>query len=144
MSDSTAWPLPLAGGCQCGAVRYEIAAPPVRVYVCHCLECRKQSASAFGISVWARRADFALLSGTPRFWSRPTDSGRVLDCAFCPECGSRLWHEYAGGNSEFLTIKGGSLDAPVDLSAVPHVWVKRKLPGVTIPDGVPQFQENPV
>jgi hypothetical protein len=144
MSDNTAWQLPLAGGCQCGAVRYEIAAPPARVYVCHCLECRKQSASAFGISVWVRRANFTLRSGAPRFWSRPTDSGRVLDCAFCPECGSRLWHEYSGGNSEFLTIKGGSLDVPVDVSAVPHVWVKRKLPGIIIPDGVHQFEGNPV
>jgi hypothetical protein len=135
--------LPLTGGCQCGAVRYGIAALPVRVYICHCLECRKQSASAFGISVWVRREDFTLLSGAPHFWSRPTDSGRVLNCAFCPECGSRVWHEYAGGNSEFLTIKGGSLDEPVDLNAVPHVWVKRKLPGVIIPDSVRQFQENP-
>ena len=142
MSDDTAWQLPLAGGCQCGAVRYQIGRPPVRVYVCHCLECRKQSASAFGISVWASRADFTLLSGTPRVWSRPTDSGRMLDCAFCPECGSRLWHEHAGG-SEFLVIKGGSLDEPPDLTAVPHVWVKRKMPDVIIPDGARQFQENP-
>src|SRR5207248_8164233 len=114
------------------AVRYEVTAPPVRTYICHCLECRKQSASAFGISVWVRRADFTLVSGTPRFWSRPTDSGRVLDCAFCPGCGSRLWHEYAGGNSEFLTLKRGSLDEPDDLRAVSHVWVNRKLPGVII------------
>jgi hypothetical protein len=144
MSEQARPKLPSAGGCQCGAVRYQVNAPPVRVYVCHCLECRKQSASAFGISVWVRRADFALLSGAPRFWSRPTDSGRVLDCAFCPECGSRLWHEYAGGSSEFLTIKGGSLDEPPDLTAVPHVWVKRKMPSVIIPDAVPQFQENPI
>ena len=141
MTDS--WTLPLKGGCQCGAIRYEIVAPPARVYVCHCLECRKQSASAFGISVWVRRTDFTLLSGRQRFWSRPTDSGRVLDCAFCAECGSRLWHEYAGGDSKFLTIKGGSLDDPVDLSVASHVWVKRKLPGVIIPDGVPQFSEQP-
>jgi len=144
MSEKSRPRLPLTGGCQCGAVRYEIAAPPVRVYVCHCLECRKQSASAFGVSVWVRRADFSLLSGAPRVWSRPTDSGRVLDCAFCPECGSRLWHEYAGGDSEFLTVKGGSLDESPDLSAVNHVWVKRKMAGVIIPDGAPQFQENPV
>jgi hypothetical protein len=135
--------LPMAGGCQCGAVRYEVGGAPLRVYICHCLECRKQSASAFGISVWVRRADFTLLSGAPRVWSRPTDSGRVLDCYFCPECGSRVWHERGGGGSEFVTLKGGSLDEPADVSAVPHVWVKRKLPGVVIPEGVPQFAENP-
>ena len=38
------------GGCQCGAIRYEISSPPVELYVCHCRECQKQSSSAFGIS----------------------------------------------------------------------------------------------
>jgi hypothetical protein len=46
--------------------------------------------------------------------------------------------------ASFLTLKGGSLDEPVDLSAVNHVWVKRKLPGVIIPDGVRQFEGNPI
>src|SRR5271167_4851648 len=39
------------GGCQCGAVRFQIAANRLVAYACHCLECQKQSASAFGISV---------------------------------------------------------------------------------------------
>jgi hypothetical protein len=133
---------PLTGGCQCGAVRYQVTSSPVALYVCHCRECRKQSASAFGVSLQVRRADFALLSGAPRFWSRPTDSGRVLDCAFCPECGSRVWHESAGG-SELLTIKGGSLDQPVDLNTATHIWVERKLPGVIIPDGVRRYIREP-
>ena len=28
--------LPQTGGCQCGKVRYEIAAEPQSVYTCHC------------------------------------------------------------------------------------------------------------
>jgi hypothetical protein len=132
----------LAGGCQCGAVRYEITAPPVALYVCHCRECRKQSASAFGVSVQVRRSDFALRAGTVRFWSRPTDSGRVLDCAFCPQCGSRVWHE-TGPDGELVTVKGGSLDDPVDLSRATHIWVQRKLPGIIIPGDVRQFAGEP-
>jgi hypothetical protein len=142
MSEPATPALPLRGGCQCGAVRYEITAAPLATYVCHCRECRKQSASAFGISVRVKRSDFALLSGSPRVWSRPTDSGRVLDCLFCPECGSRVWHERAGGG-EFATVKGGSLDEPVDLSAAMHIWVSRKLPGVVIPDGVRRYPLEP-
>ena len=41
----------LTGGCQCGAVRYECDAAPRTLYVCHCLECRHQSGSAFGMSL---------------------------------------------------------------------------------------------
>ena len=33
---------------------------------------------------------------------------------------------------------------PVDLRAVSHAWVKRKLPGVIIPDGVRQFEGNAI
>ena len=39
------------GGCQCGAVRYTLATDKITAYACHCLECQKQSASAFAISV---------------------------------------------------------------------------------------------
>ena len=100
------------GGCQCGAVRYELAADPLALYVCHCRECRRQSASAFGISVIVPRTALRLTAGTPRFWSRPTDTGNTLRCAFCPTCGSRLWHE---NDAPEISIKGGSLDEPPDL-----------------------------
>ena len=143
MSYAKQYALPLHGGCQCGAVRYEIRGQPLAVYICHCLECRKQSASAFGISVRVRRADFVLQSGAPRVWSRPTDSGRVLDCLFCPECGSRFWHERHGGNTDFVTVKGGSLDEAVDVTGAMHLWVKRKLPGVIVPGGAHQFPGEP-
>ena len=130
------------GGCQCGAVRYEIAGGPRAVYVCHCRECRKQSGSAFGISVMVPRAAFRLVRGDPAFWTRPTDSGRRLECAFCPDCGSRVWHQW-GPDSETLSVKGGSLDAPPDLRRAIHIWTSRLLPGVVLPEGAASFPEEP-
>jgi len=35
-------PLPLRGGCQCGAVRYEATTIPLTLYTCHCTECQRQ------------------------------------------------------------------------------------------------------
>jgi hypothetical protein len=131
----------LTGGCQCGAVRYEVTAAPLATYVCHCRECRKQSASAFGISVIVPAAAFAVRQGIVRTWRRPTDSGRTLVCHFCPGCGSRLWH--ANPSPTTVSVKGGSLDAPVDLAAAVHIWTSRKMPGVVIPEGAPQFPEEP-
>lgn len=130
------------GGCQCGEVRYEHIGEPLALYLCHCRECQKQSASAFGISFIVPRAGFRVTQGTPKCWSRTTDSGRRLQCAFCPNCGSRLWHD-PGGASEAISIKGGSLDDPIDVSGAIHIWVSRKLPGATIPDGAVQFLEEP-
>lgn len=133
---------PLAGGCQCGRVRYEIRGRPGTIYVCHCRECRRQSASAFGISVTVRSVDLRLTQGAPLVWSRPADSGRTVDCHFCPNCGSRLWHGDLAREPE-VSVKGGSLDQPVDLGQAVHIWVSRRLPGVVIPAGAPAFQEEP-
>ena len=122
----------LTGGCQCGAVRYEVSEPPLQLYICHCTECRKQSASAFGMSVNVRRDAFHLVSGTLNTWSRPTDSGNRLDCHFCTECGSRIWHE-RGADTPNITVKAGSLDTPPDLAEAIHIWTVRALKGVSIP-----------
>jgi len=131
------------GGCQCGAVRYELAGPPIEIYVCHCRECQKQSASAFGISAFVRRADFRLTQGAVKSWTRPTDTGRRLRCVFCPDCGSRLWHERESEVLPFISVKGGSFDEPLDLGNAMHIWTSRKLEGVVVPKGARQFPLEP-
>ncbi len=130
------------GGCQCGAVRYESAGEPLALYVCHCSECRKQSASAFGMSLLVPRFGFRVTMGVPQFWTRIADSGRRVDRAFCPDCGSRLWHERQG-IADTVTIKAGSLDEPVDMAKAIHIWTSRKLPGMQIPGEATQFSEEP-
>lgn len=129
------------GGCQCGEIRYESNGAPCSLYICYCKECQKQSASAFGISLDVPRASFRVTQGTPKFWSRPTAKGLRLKCAFCPSCGTRVWHEYEN-YSDVLSIKAGSLDEPTDLSNAIHVWTSRKFPGIIIPDDAKQFSEE--
>jgi hypothetical protein len=130
------------GGCQCGGCRYLIAGAALRLYACHCTECRAQSASAFGISLIVRVSDFALTSGTPKVWERPTASGGRLACNFCPDCGSRLFH-HGSNEPENLSVKGGSLDQAPDLSEAYHIWTASKLPGVIIPPGATSFPGEP-
>ena len=64
-----------------------------------------------------------------------------MDCFFCGNCGTRLWHRVRG--EDVISVKGGSLDDPVDISDVPHIWTKSKLAGVIIPDHVTQAPKEP-
>ncbi len=130
------------GGCQCGAVRYECSDRAVALYVCHCSECRRQSASAFGMSLEVPREGLRLIAGTVKYWTRMADSGRRVNCAFCGTCGSRLWHE-RDGVEDTVIIKAGSLDQPVDFSEAIHIWTTRRLPGITIPEGAREFPGEP-
>jgi hypothetical protein len=125
--------LPSDGGCQCGEVRYRITGAPVWLTVCHCNECKRQSGGAFGMSLRMRGADVTVVSGEPKRWTRSSDSGRLVICAFCGICGTRVWHEPAG--SGFLHIKPGTLDEPSQLAPRFEAWTKRKAPWLTI-DGL--------
>lgn len=134
-------PMGLSGGCQCGAVRYRLARSSVIVYACHCLECQKQSASAFALSVPLRAVDLDI-KGPMTPYQRPTDSGSHTNCWFCSVCGSRLYHQSAR-SSEVVTLKGGTLDDPSGLEPVAHLWVKRKQSWVLLPETVERYDEQP-
>jgi len=84
--------LPLTGGCQCGALRYAIAAEPLSVYLCHCTDCQKQTGSAFGMSVLVPREALIYTSAHPMTWEKTADSGRKMDGEFCATCGVRIAH----------------------------------------------------
>ncbi len=129
------------GGCQCGAVRYGIKAEALTCYACHCRECQKQSASAFGISVPVFVGSLEI-EGETQSWRRPTDSGSHTNCHFCPQCGSRLYH---AGESRpgMVTIKGGSLDQAGELRPVAHIWTRSRQKWIALPDGVPKWETQP-
>jgi hypothetical protein len=133
--------LPITGGCQCGAARYAISAAPLSLFACHCRECQKQSASAFGMSLIVRRDAVTLTQGETRTWLRKADSGTTVACVFCVACGTRLWHAREG--LDVVSIKGGSLHEPLDFSRAIHCWTSRKLPGVVIPPDARQFAKEP-
>lgn len=131
----------LTGGCQCGAVRHAVAAVPSRVHVCHCTDCRAQSSSAFGISALVPPAGLHLTRDAPWVRSHPTPSSKVLACAFFPDRGRRVWHVNEPDGPE-MSIKGGSLDDPVDLTGASCIWTRSKLRGVVSPPGVKQFPKD--
>ncbi len=113
------------GGCQCGAVRYTIErAAILTLYCCHCRECQRQSASGFALSMKIPRAGFRLNKGRLILWERPTDRGTITRAHFCPACGVRITHD-AGADSEWVSLKAGSLDDTGWLRPVGHIWAKR-------------------
>ncbi len=119
--------LPLTGGCQCGRIRYEVTEEPLTLYCCHCHECQKQSSSAFGMSLPLKKEAVRMTAGTPRRWQRKALSGAMVDCAFCGDCGTRLFHE-SERNPGVLVVKPGTLDDTSWLEPVGHIWTSSAQP----------------
>lgn len=130
------------GQCQCAEVSYEVHGFVATAFVCHCADCQKQSASAFGMALWIAEPKLLKLNGAFKQWTRVTPSGKQLECTSCAVCGSRLFHKAAGQNA-ILSIKPGTLLDTKFVQPVAHIWTKSKQPWVMIPDGVLQYEENP-
>lgn len=121
------------GGCQCGAVRYSLTGTPRMLYACHCRDCQKQSSSAFGMSLIVDRADIEFTRGGDRLkiWDTRGDDDLLKRCAFCRDCGTRIYH--AGPDTEStVSIKAGSLDDTGWLRPVAQIWLKSAQPWVTV------------
>ncbi len=130
----------LEGGCACGAVRYRLESAPMFVHCCHCLDCQRQTGSAFVLNALIEADRMSLLSGQPQPTAMPTDSGRPHTVHRCPTCGTAVWSEY-GGRPQVRFVRVGTLDDPSALKPDVHIYTRSKLPWVTLPDSVPRFED---
>lgn len=130
------------GGCQCGAIRYEVVGAPRRLVVCHCTDCQRQSGSAFGMTMVVNEEDFRLKKGGLKTYSSKSDAGRAKLGAFCPACGTRIYHkpEWRKGT---VSVKPGTLDDTRWLKPETHLWTSSKQPWVIIPNGVETYENQP-
>lgn len=121
------------GGCQCGNIRYRLNARPKALYICHCSDCQKQSASAFGMSLMMEADQVEYLKGAEelRSWDTHGEDDRIKRCYFCPNCGTRLMHG-SDDPRERVSIKAGSLDDTRGLRPAAHIWLASAQPWVDV------------
>src|SRR5450755_4020574 len=83
--------VPLTGGCNCGAVRFEISEPLLGAVYCHCTRCQRRTGTAVAPSAGAKPGTFRIVSGEDRV--RRWNAGDGNDKAFCGTCGSALFSQ---------------------------------------------------
>jgi hypothetical protein len=132
--------IPVAGGCLCGAVRYESKEPPIRGYICHCTMCRKNYGGFFGATVRFPGSAFELTKGELKSHA----ASKFAKRCFCADCGTPVAYFYAGNSDVWIYV--GSLDHPEEWPMTKeaswgpseHVYVDEKIPWYEISDGLPQ------
>src|SRR5437764_10736244 len=96
----------LTGGCQCGALRFALSAPPTRVSICHCRMCQKASGAPFASFAEIDHDAFAWTRGTPAAFR----SSSIAERDFCANCGTPLSFRRVGGPK--IEIMTGAFDRP--------------------------------
>ena len=122
--------------CRCGQLCATVTGDPVRVSVCHCLNCKKRSGSAFAVQARWPSAQVKI-EGRSNTFVKIADSGNSATFHFCPECGSDVYYEIDGKFDDLVAIPLGAFYDPYFVSPEYSVWEDRKHPWVEIVgDGV--------
>jgi hypothetical protein len=127
----------LEGGCACGEVRYRLTSEPLFIHCCHCLNCQRQTGSAFVINLLIEADRVELLAGEPTPVDVPRSAGKKQRIFRCPVCQVAVFSRYTRAGIWF--VRGGTLDDPSAVTPDVHIFTRSKLPWVTLPDSVPAF-----
>ena len=99
------------GGCLCGAVRYRVVGEPSAVSICHCVNCQRNSGSAFSVNaIFPREA--LTMSGSPAVYEDRGDTGEIVRRIFCGRCGTPLESQSVFSAPSHAVLKAGTLDDP--------------------------------
>jgi hypothetical protein len=133
---------PFAGGCACGAIRYESAAERMMMFHCHCRDCQRSSGGPFTSFVIVPADAFKLLQGSLRFHESPSDRGGKTHRGFCPDCGSPILAR-TDSNPDIVALRTASLDDPSWFKQQLDTWMSDAHQWDQMNPALPKFEKYP-
>lgn len=107
------------GGCQCGAVRFEVTGTLGKPSVCHCRMCQKAFGNVFAPLVSVREATLRWTRAEPKRYQ----SSNLVRRGFCADCGTPLTYEAPDG----VALAIGAFDHPERIEPVIQFGVERRI-----------------
>jgi hypothetical protein len=107
------------------------------VHCCHCLNCQRQTGSAFVVNLLIEADRVELLAGAPEAVDVPRDDGSSQRISRCPTCRVAVYSEY--GRPQVLFVRAGTLDDPRGVTPDVHIYTKSKVDWVALPESAPAF-----
>jgi hypothetical protein len=123
--------------CSCGQLRVTCEGEPVRLSMCHCLECQKRTGSPFRVQARFRREQ-ATIEGEATEFVRIGDEGNRITLRFCPVCGSTVYWTLSGYPDLVAIAVGNFADRDFPAPRI-SVYERRRHPWMIVPDG-PEMQ----
>ena len=130
---------PLTGGCGCGAVRFEVTAPPLVASYCHCTRCQRRTGGGSSLQLRVAPGAFRIVDGQDRIgrWLPP---GGFAKC-FCISCGSALFSQ-SPVDPTIVSVRFGAFDGDPGIRPSYRQFVAYAPPWDPVPDdGLPRFAE---
>lgn len=129
----------IAGGCQCGKVRFEFGSAPERISICHCRDCQKSAGAPLVAWAMVPREDFRVTAGEARAVNSSGDSFRY----FCSECGTGLYYINETYLPGIVDVQLMTLDAPDAFTPGAQVQTTEQAPWMAHLADIPAFKRYP-
>ena len=133
---------PRAGGCLCGAVRYECGGEPQFSLQCHCRDCQRQSGAPHVATVRVPATEFRIVRGTPKRYVAKADSGNDITRVFCGDCGTPLYVQVST-RADIVGVRVCTFDDPSWFRPEANIFAKSAQPWDHMDPAVPKFATYP-
>ncbi|KAF7348995.1 GFA domain-containing protein [Mycena venus] len=142
--------MPHKGACLCGQTTIELNSTHPEQIVCHCLDCKQTSGSAFSTNVLAPKKDVTI-SGPVKEYNIKAASGNTdflmfgglpVTRVFCSNCGSAITHLTAAfGDNQ--AIQTGNFSDFARIPITTELFVKDRWTGLAAIEGAAQVKAMP-
>jgi len=132
-------PYSVQGGCLCGAVRFELSAPPMNASYCHCTRCQRRTGTAVSAGAQVDPGSVHWLQGEEliKGWAPPNG---FVKC-FCSECGAHLFSRSPDGTR--MSMRMSAFDGDPGVRPSYRQFVAYAASWEPIPDdGLPRYEES--
>ena len=96
--------------CSCGRLTAQVVGEPVRISICHCLNCQRRTGGPFAEQARFRRQDVTP-SGVSSTYTITGDEGTNAKFHFCPNCGATVYYEMEA-MPDFIAVPVGAFAEP--------------------------------
>lgn len=132
--------LPITGGCNCGAVRYEVSEPFAGAGYCHCTRCQRRTGTAAGASANPAPGAFRIVQGEDRLRAWKPEDG--WEKWFCGECGSAMFSRDPS-HPDRIGVRLGTVDGDPGVRPQYRQYTAYAAAWEPIPDdGLPRYPEG--
>jgi hypothetical protein len=129
--------LPITGGCNCGAVRFEVTEPFQASMYCHCTRCQRRTGTSASVNGRTTPDAFRIVEGEDqiRVWDPP---GGGAAKHFCGDCGSALFSR----SPDSIGVRLGAVDGDPGIRPSYRQYTAYAAAWEPIPDdGLPRHPE---
>lgn len=129
----------IAGGCHCGAIRYEVEGDALTHALCHCTDCRRHSGAPMVAWTMYPEAALRVTKGAVRVYVSSEHGRRE----FCAECGTGLFYRNAEVLPGIVDIQSATYDNPDAVPAQVQIQVADRIGWMAEAHALPAFDRYP-